>query len=122
MSNDVPYSWSVSDAPRITREVLVKSALTLAIVLIICFFAGFAQERAKSSASASPNNQSAILVGAGAIADCKDPSGAEATAKLLDQVPGTVMAVGDLAYPDGSKENFFCYARTWSRPKSRPPP
>jgi len=66
----------------------------------------------------------AVLVGAGDIADCKSLAGAEATAKLLDQIPGTVMAVGDLAYPDGSKENFVCYDKTWglARSRTRPAP
>ena len=32
------------------------------------------------------------------------------------------MAVGDLAYPDGTKENFECYERTWGRVKSRTRP
>ncbi len=64
----------------------------------------------------------AILVGAGDIADCRDLSGAEATAKLLEQIPGTVMAVGDLAYPDGSRDNFKCYERTWGRVKARTRP
>jgi hypothetical protein len=64
----------------------------------------------------------AVLVGAGDISDCADPSGAEATAKLLDRISGTVMAVGDLAYPDGSKENFVCYDKTWGRAKSRTRP
>jgi acid phosphatase type 7 len=63
-----------------------------------------------------------VLVGAGDIADCADLSGAEATAELLDQIPGTVMAVGDLAYPDGTKENFTCYDRTWGRAKARTRP
>jgi hypothetical protein len=67
-------------------------------------------------------DDSATLVGAGDIADCKDLSGAEATAKLLEQIPGTVMAVGDLAYPDGSVENFQCYDRTWGRVKTRTRP
>jgi acid phosphatase type 7 len=75
-----------------------------------------------SSSATAPADQTAILVGAGDIADCKDLSGAEATAKLLDQIPGTVMAVGDLAYPDGSKENFACYDKTWGRVKSRTRP
>ncbi len=75
-----------------------------------------------SSSVAAPADQTAILVGAGDIADCKDLSGAEATAKLLVQIPGTVMAVGDLAYPDGSKENFACYDKTWGRVKSRTRP
>jgi len=64
----------------------------------------------------------AVLVGAGDIADCADLGGAEATAKLLEQIPGTVIAVGDLAYPDGSKENFACYDKTWGRVKSRTRP
>ena len=73
--------------------------------------------------SPSPQSQQpAILVGAGDIADCSDLSGAEATAKLLDQIPGTVFAAGDLAYPDGSKENFVCYDKTWGRAKSRTRP
>ncbi len=74
------------------------------------------------SSATPPADQSAILVGAGDIADCKDLSGAEATAKLLEKVGGTVMAVGDLAYPDGSRENFTCYDKTWGRAKSRTRP
>jgi hypothetical protein len=70
----------------------------------------------------APIPTEAVLVGAGDIADCNNLSGAEATAKLLDQVPGTVMAVGDLAYPNGTAENFRCYDRTWGRAKSRTRP
>jgi hypothetical protein len=68
------------------------------------------------------DSQAAFLVGAGDIADCRDLSGAEATAKLLEQIPGTVFAAGDLAYPDGTKENFDCYDKTWGRVKSRTRP
>jgi len=76
-----------------------------------------------NSGSAAPaGDEAAILVGAGDIADCRDLSGAEATAKLLDHVSGTVMADGDLAYPDGTKENFACYDKTWGRTKSRTRP
>jgi len=72
---------------------------------------------------AVPNPADAvILVGAGDIADCVDTSGAEATAKLLEKVPGTVVAIGDLAYPDGTRENFTCYDKTWGRVKARTRP
>jgi hypothetical protein len=65
----------------------------------------------------------AVLVGAGDIASCDDLSGAQATAKLLDNIPGTVFAVGDLAYPDGSDEQFEkCYGPTWGRFKDRTRP
>ena len=64
-----------------------------------------------------------VLVGAGDIASCDDLAGAEATAKLIDKIPGTVFAAGDLAYPDGSYEQFAkCYAPTWGRFKDRTRP
>ena len=100
----------------------METALSAGILLIGCFFASFAEMRTRSSAFPSADDQRVVLVGAGDIADCTDLSGAEATAKLLDQVPGTVMAVGDLAYPEGSKENFECYNKTWGRTKSRTRP
>src|SRR5258708_36389329 len=58
-----------------------------------------------------------VLIGAGDIADCADLAGAEATAKLLEATPGTVMALGDLAYPNGTAEDFKCYDKTWGRVK-----
>lgn len=66
--------------------------------------------------------RSAVLVGAGDIADCSNLAGAEATAALLAEIPGTVMAIGDLAYPDGTPTNFACYDKTWGREKSRTRP
>ncbi len=64
-----------------------------------------------------------VLVGAGDIASCDDLSGAEATAELIDKIPGTVFAAGDLAYPDGSDEQFAkCYGPTWGRFKERTRP
>jgi hypothetical protein len=91
------------------------------LILTAAVFATLSGTGSPSPATA-PADQTAILVGAGDIADCRDLSGAEATAKLLDKIPGTVMAVGDLAYPDGSKENFECYDKTWGRAKSRTRP
>ncbi len=99
----------------------MKSALVVTILLFGSFFV-FATNRSNSSSGTPASDPGAILVGAGDVADCKDLSGAEATARLLDQIPGTVMVVGDLAYPDGSKENFTCYDKTWGRVKSRTRP
>lgn len=96
----------------------VGPLLTMCVtILVLCF-----SVRSEEKHSSQTKNLPAVLVGAGDIADCSDLSGAEATAKLLDQTPGTVMAVGDLAYPDGSKENFRCYDKTWGRAKSRTRP
>ena len=97
-----------------------KQSPLLALCSTVFWLLLFTYARAHSASAAG--SQIAVLVGAGDIADCKDLSGAEATAKLLEQIPGTVMAVGDLAYPDGSKENFVCYDKTWGRVKSRTRP
>src|SRR6266496_6177820 len=45
-----------------------------------------------------------LFVGAGDIANCSS-SGDEATADLLDGIPGTVYAIGDNAYQDGSSSD-----------------
>jgi calcineurin-like phosphoesterase family protein len=64
-----------------------------------------------------------VLVGAGDVASCDDLSGAEATAKLIEGIPGTVFVAGDLAYPDGTDEQFAkCYGPTWGRFKDRTRP
>src|SRR6266478_9830923 len=64
-----------------------------------------------------------VLVGAGDIASCKSPQGAAATAKLIEQIPGTVFAAGDLAYEKGTAEEFSkCYGTTWGKFKDRTRP
>jgi hypothetical protein len=70
-----------------------------------------------------PSAQTFVLVGAGDIASCKSPEGAQATAKLIDKIPGTVFAAGDLAYEKGSLQEFKnCYGPTWGRFKDRTKP
>src|SRR3984893_16104257 len=70
-----------------------------------------------------PAEQTFILVGAGDIASCQNPEGARATAKLIEQIPGTVFAAGDLAYERGSAEDFKnCYDPAWGRFKDRTKP
>ena len=80
-----------------------------------------------ASKKAAPKNQTSnpdpVFVGAGDIASCDDLSGAYATAKLIENIQGTVFAVGDLAYPNGSDEDFKnCYGPTWGRFKDRTRP
>ena len=70
-----------------------------------------------------PSARAFVLVGAGDIASCKNPEGARATAKLIEQIPGTVFAAGDLAYEKGSAEDFKnCYDPAWGRFKDRTRP
>ena len=99
--------------PKLLRFFLCILFLPVALLSVALHSAGKASEDEKKDA---------FLIGAGDIADCSDLSGAEATAKLLEANPGTVMALGDLAYPDGSAENFKCYDQTWGRVKNRTRP
>ncbi|MEZ4736130.1 MAG: DNRLRE domain-containing protein [Caldilineaceae bacterium] len=65
---------------------------------------------------------SAVFVGAGDIADCGRTTD-EATAQLLDAIPGTVFTAGDSVYPSSSAANFTnCYDPTWGRHKARTRP
>jgi hypothetical protein len=69
--------------------------------------------------SQTPEVGDPVLVGAGDIAACSLP-GDEATAKLIDQIEGTVFTAGDNVYPDGSPEAFeTCYGPSWGRFKKR---
>jgi len=71
---------------------------------------------------ASPTPADQALIAAGDIASC-DSSGDEATARLLDGMPGTVAMLGDSVYPDGSRSDFArCYATSWGRYKDRTRP
>jgi hypothetical protein len=65
---------------------------------------------------------SVVLVGAGDISSCGNNND-EATAKLLDNIPGTVFTAGDNAYTDGTYTQFVdCYNPTWGRSKARTNP
>src|SRR6267142_3106148 len=65
---------------------------------------------------------SGVLVGAGDIGYCRT-AGAEATARLLDRISGTVFTAGDNAYVSGSRDEFrTCYDPTWGRHRSRTRP
>ncbi|MFN2483669.1 MAG: metallophosphoesterase [Candidatus Limnocylindria bacterium] len=72
-----------------------------------------------TSASLSPDP---ILIAAGDIADC-GVTADEDTAALLDELPGTVAALGDLAYPSGTPDEFAnCYTPNWGRHAARTRP
>lgn len=61
----------------------------------------------------------AVLLAAGDIAQC-DLLGAALTTGLIERQAGTVLALGDLAYPRGTAADFArCYEPTWGHFKSR---
>lgn len=76
-----------------------------------------------TSPTPTPTNPSGpeTFVGAGDIAICS--GNAEATARQLDSIGGTVFTLGDNAYPNGSQQDFRdCYDPTWGRHKARTRP
>ena len=112
-----------------SRSFLAQGAVTL-LFLISSMAGGCRKSTQNPSAEPSPVSsvrvpsipagQDPVLVGAGDIASCEDLSGAEATAKLLDTIPGVVFTAGDNAYERGTAEEFRnCYQPTWGRHKDR---
>jgi len=63
-----------------------------------------------------------VIIGAGDIASCTSQKD-EATARLLDKLPGTVITLGDNAYPHGTLAQMKdCYGPTWGRHRGRTRP
>lgn len=63
-----------------------------------------------------------VLAGAGDIAKC-DKDDDEATARLLEGIPGTVFTTGDNVYDTGSEDAYEqCYGQSWGAHKSRTRP
>jgi PKD repeat protein len=73
-------------------------------------------------ALAAAADSAAVLVGAGDIARC-DGTGDEATARILDTIPGTVFTLGDNAYKTGTLAEYTdCYGPSWGRHRDRTRP
>lgn len=111
--------------PRSTPKAKKKLlSLLMLLLMVSCKKApGTRTVENEASAARSQDGSDPVLVGAADVASCDDLAGAEATAKLLDRIPGTVFVAGDLAYPDGSDTDFAnCYAPTWGRHKARTRP
>lgn len=87
-----------------------RSALVACVALAAC------------ARIAATDDATVTLVGAGDIATCRG-TGDEATARLLDAIPGTVFTLGDNAYPRGSIDDFErCYGPSWGRHRARTRP
>ena len=69
-----------------------------------------------------PTPTTVVLLAAGDIGICGS-RGAVETGQMIDNINGTVLAVGDLAYPHGTAEEFTqCYDPVWGRHKDRTRP
>jgi hypothetical protein len=100
----------------------IRLLVVFAILISISSALTRASDDLQKADRAKAEQPPVVLLAAGDIADCTNLAGAEATAKILEENAGTVAAIGDLAYPDGTKENFKCYDQTWGRVKNRTRP
>jgi hypothetical protein len=100
----------------------VRLLSVFAIFISISSAGTWAKNDLQTAGAAKPDQSPVVLLAAGDIADCTNLAGAEATARILEENDGVVAAIGDLAYPDGTEENFKCYDQTWGRVKSRTRP
>jgi acid phosphatase type 7 len=63
-----------------------------------------------------------VIVAAGDIANCAG-EGDEETARLVGGIEGTVLTLGDEAYPEGTAQDFReCYEPSWGQFKGRTKP
>jgi hypothetical protein len=85
-------------------------------------------EPALRSWTVTPGGDDPVIVGAGDIGHCGSDND-EATAKLLDHIPGQVFVLGDTSYAKGGDGDPVelsdfqeCYGPTWGRHKDRTRP
>jgi hypothetical protein len=105
-------------------------AIVLVAVGLSRFAAGTTSPVASTPAVSSPSSAASAhasrspepgagLVGAGDIGVCGSPDD-EATAALVDRLPGTVFTLGDDAYEQGTEQQFRdCFGGSWGRFKDR---
>src|ERR671910_1307843 len=88
---------------RKTTLLLLLASMTLAVLLSCTTAVLMAAQGVAQTATVT-------LVGAGDIAECSPDNNAEETAALLANIPGTVLPLGDNAYPNGTPRQYAnCY-------------
>ncbi|PYP13795.1 MAG: hypothetical protein DMD54_15550, partial [Gemmatimonadetes bacterium] len=110
-----------------SRLTLLRAVVAVAVVLVFStcrLDEGPSSPAAPShpSADATASTGPVTLVGAGNIAKC-NATGDNATAALLDSIPGGVFTAGDAAYDNGTLTQYnTCYSPSWGRHKARTAP
>jgi acid phosphatase type 7 len=114
--------WSTSNAAVATVS---ESGLVTGVAegtATITATAGVVTDESSITVSSAPPLADPVIVGAGDIASCSS-TGDEATAALLDDIPGTVVTLGDNVYDSGTATEYAdCYDPSWGRHKARTKP
>ena len=105
MDNRQLIEGVASTKRRTATGLIVATLLTVLLLAVGC--------------KSEPAPSGELVVAAGDIANCH-AQGDEATAELVEGIDGTVLALGDEAYPKGAQANFEkCYGPSWGRFKER---
>jgi len=102
----------------------MKSVHGFLVLIVLLAVSGGRVQRNPVSSPEIPAAQTAdpVLLAAGDIANCGRTQD-ESTAQLLDGIAGTVVTLGDNAYPDGTLDQFNnCFGPTWGRHRDRTRP
>jgi calcineurin-like phosphoesterase family protein len=107
------------------KDSLIRSTVLvvlLAITIAVGTGDGLAASIRAQSGTPNPLEADPVLVAVGDIASCTS-DGDEATAALLDGLPGTIATLGDHAYRNGTPREFAeCYDPSWGRHRDRTRP
>jgi acid phosphatase type 7 len=104
------------------RRWLVLGGLLVLLICGVTLAALQNQPRGEGGKPDDNGGRKPVVIAAGDISDCEG-KGDTATAKLVADMEGTVLALGDLAYERGSAEDFAnCYGPTWGRFRDRTRP
>src|SRR5215208_2909765 len=101
MGNRQPIGGVASTRTRTATGLIVATLLAVLLLAVGC--------------KPEPTPSGEVVLAAGDIANCH-AQGDEATAEVVEGIEGTVLALGDEAYPKGSQANFEqCYNPSWGR-------
>lgn len=125
-ASGLTYVWTFGDGTGGAGAVpphAFTSPGTYRVTLVVKDRAGAMSAPATTTATITASSSApAVLVGAGDIAVCGSRND-DATAALLDAIPGTVFVAGDNAYDDGTLSQYRdCYDPSWGRHRSRTRP
>ncbi len=103
---------STGAAPQVPASSTATSSITATVQPTT-------ESKGTSTSTPTMSAPDPVVLAAGDIGVC-DTRQDEATAKILLNTPGTVLTLGDDAYPSGSPANFAnCYAPSWGQVKGR---